>query len=210
MLVIGLDGGTFRLLKPLMDAGVMPELASILQSGCHGELRSTFPPLTPPAWSAFMTGKNPGKHGVVSFRRAPKGYRTGDFINARTLKARTLWEEKGPKDYEYRYTKRIGDGGRAEHYHVVVRGGEVQSVTLNETIQIPRDKLVYYGMPRMFDDIEELLKLDSQPGKPQVFKVAHFAPEDGHLLRYVRRVMGGREWVEIAVDEFKRLDGQGK
>jgi hypothetical protein len=51
-----------------------------------------------------------------------------------------------------------------------------------------------------------LLKRDSEPGKPQVFKVAKFAPEDGHVLRYVRRVMGSRERVEITVDEFKRLD----
>lgn len=78
-----------------MAAGHMPELARLMETGCHGDLRSTFPPLTPPAWSAFMTGKNPGKHGVVSFRRAPKGYRTGDFINSRTLKARTLWDIAG-------------------------------------------------------------------------------------------------------------------
>jgi hypothetical protein len=123
-------------------------------------------------------------------------------------KARTLWEEKGPKDYEYRYKKRIGDEDRADHFHVVVRGGKVRSVTLNDTIQIPKEKLIYYGMARMFDDIEDLLKRDSAPGKPQVFKVARFSPEDGHLLRYVRRVMGSRERVEITVEQFRRLDGE--
>jgi hypothetical protein len=95
VLVIGLDGATFRLLKPFAESGLMPELGELMASGCHGELRSTFPPLTPPAWSSFMTGKNPGKHGVVSFRRAPVGYRTGDFINANSLRARTLWEIVG-------------------------------------------------------------------------------------------------------------------
>lgn len=95
VLVIGLDGATFRLLKPMAESGEMPEIARLMKAGCHGELRSTFPPLTPPAWSAFMTGKNPGKHGVVSFRRAPAGYRTGDFINANSLRARTLWEIVG-------------------------------------------------------------------------------------------------------------------
>jgi predicted AlkP superfamily phosphohydrolase/phosphomutase len=95
ILVIGLDGASFRLLGPLAASGQMPELAGLMAAGCHGELRSTFPPLTPPAWSSFMTGKNPGKHGVVSFRRAPAGYRTGDFINANTLRARTLWDIVG-------------------------------------------------------------------------------------------------------------------
>ncbi|MBE7472372.1 MAG: alkaline phosphatase family protein [Anaerolineales bacterium] len=31
--------------------------------GCWGELLSTIPPLTAPAWSTFATGKNPGKMG---------------------------------------------------------------------------------------------------------------------------------------------------
>ena len=67
VLVIGLDGATFRTLGPWAAAGEMPELARLMAAGCHGELRSTFPPLTPPAWSSFMTGKNPGKHGIFSF-----------------------------------------------------------------------------------------------------------------------------------------------
>jgi len=99
VLVLGLDGASFRLLEPFAASGDMPELARLMAAGCHGELRSTFPPLTPPAWSSFMTGKNPGKHGVVSFRRAPAGYRTGDFINSRTLRARTLWDIVGGQGY---------------------------------------------------------------------------------------------------------------
>jgi hypothetical protein len=138
-------------------------------------------------------------------------YNWGQQLTPERLeKARKLWEEKGPKDYEYRYTKRVGDDERGDHFHVVVRGGKVRSVTLNDTIQIPKNQFTYYGMLRMFDDIEDLLKRDSQPGKPQVFKMARFSAEDGHVLRYVRRVMGGRERVKITVEQFKRLDGKGK
>ncbi len=96
VLVIGLDGATFRTLAPWAAAGEMPELARLMAAGCHGELRSTFPPLTPPAWSSFMTGKNPGKHGVFSFRRlAATAYRSGDLITANQLRARTLWDIAG-------------------------------------------------------------------------------------------------------------------
>jgi predicted AlkP superfamily phosphohydrolase/phosphomutase len=96
VLVIGLDGATFRTLGPWAAAGELPELARLMAAGCHGELRSTFPPLTPPAWSSFMTGKNPGKHGVFSFRRlAARAYRSGDLITANHLRARTLWEIVG-------------------------------------------------------------------------------------------------------------------
>src|SRR5262249_39757576 len=92
VLVIGLDGATFRLLGPMMEAGELPELSRLVASGCHGELRSTFPPVTPTAWASFMTGKNPGKHGIMGFRGAPRGYAPGDFVNARHLRARTLWD----------------------------------------------------------------------------------------------------------------------
>jgi predicted AlkP superfamily phosphohydrolase/phosphomutase len=96
VLVVGLDGATFRTLDPWAASGDLPELARLMAAGCHGELRSTFPPLTPPAWASFMTGKNPGKHGVFSFRRlAASAYRSGDLITANQLRARTLWEILG-------------------------------------------------------------------------------------------------------------------
>src|SRR5215510_8268142 len=66
VLLIGLDGASFRLLQPLITAGELPELARLMDRGCHGELRSIFPSLTPPAWSTVVTGKNPGKHGIFS------------------------------------------------------------------------------------------------------------------------------------------------
>jgi predicted AlkP superfamily phosphohydrolase/phosphomutase len=93
LLVIGLDGATFRLLDPWVAAGELPELARLMAHGCHGELTSTFPPLTPPAWSSFMTGKNPGSHGIFAFRQtAATSYQSGEPITARLLRARTLWE----------------------------------------------------------------------------------------------------------------------
>jgi hypothetical protein len=117
-------------------------------------------------------------------------------------KARKLWEEKGPKDYEFRYTTRYGED-REDHYAVVVRGGQVRSVTLNNTIHLPREKLRHYSMTALFDQIEDFLDLDSKSGRPKVYKVGRFSPADGHLVRYVRRVMGSRERLEIVVEQFK-------
>ncbi len=67
LVLIGLDGATFRVLHPLVDAGVMPTLARFLQKGAWGTLLSTHPPVTCPAWPTMFTGVNPGKHGVFSF-----------------------------------------------------------------------------------------------------------------------------------------------
>lgn len=67
VLVIGIDGGTWDLFKPLIDEDKMPHLGKLLNNGAHGILMSTIPPVTAPAWSSFLTGKNPARHGVFDF-----------------------------------------------------------------------------------------------------------------------------------------------
>jgi predicted AlkP superfamily phosphohydrolase/phosphomutase len=73
VLFIGLDGSTFDVLDPLMDSGVMPRLKQFIGSGVRGWLETTVPPITPTAWVSWMTGKNPGKHGVFEFLLRRKG-----------------------------------------------------------------------------------------------------------------------------------------
>jgi predicted AlkP superfamily phosphohydrolase/phosphomutase len=91
VLVIGLDGATFDVLSPLARAGRLPALSALIARGTSAPLRSTFPPVTAPAWASFMTGKNPGRHGIYEFLyRQSDGY--GDMpVNASLLKAETLW-----------------------------------------------------------------------------------------------------------------------
>ena len=90
ILVIGIDGATFDLIRPWIEQGDLPNLARLMSEGAHGLLESTLPPVTSPAWPTFATGKNPGKHGVFDFIR-PLG---GEFelVNASSLRVPTLWE----------------------------------------------------------------------------------------------------------------------
>src|SRR5687767_14919828 len=57
VLIIGLDGATFDVLTPLVEAGRMPNLKHLIETGVSGILDSTKPPITPAAWTTFMTGK---------------------------------------------------------------------------------------------------------------------------------------------------------
>jgi predicted AlkP superfamily phosphohydrolase/phosphomutase len=92
VVVIGLDGATFTLLKPWMDEGHLPYLRSLMAEGVSGPLRSCIPPVTVPAWQCFMTGKNPGKLGIAGFLQPqPNSYEEVP-ISAATCTARTLWE----------------------------------------------------------------------------------------------------------------------
>lgn len=75
VLVIGLDGATFDLIKPWADQGFLPTLRHLLDAGAHGSLRSTIPPMTGPAWTSFATGVNPGKHRLYDWiARDPQSY----------------------------------------------------------------------------------------------------------------------------------------
>ena len=67
VLVVGFDGATWELLVPYSKDGTMPKLAGLMEKSRWGNLRSTLPPVTAPAWASLATGKNPGKTGVFAF-----------------------------------------------------------------------------------------------------------------------------------------------
>jgi predicted AlkP superfamily phosphohydrolase/phosphomutase len=92
VLIIGLDGATFDILKPMMKAGRMPNLARVVESGCSGVLYSTRPPITPAAWTTFMTGKGPGRHGIVDFERYDVASGKLSFNSTYEIRERTIWE----------------------------------------------------------------------------------------------------------------------
>src|SRR5262249_42769461 len=73
--------------------GGMPALAALMERGAWGPLASTVPALTLPAWSSFMTGKNPGGHGVYAFHRmAFDRYDSAGLANAADLRATRIWD----------------------------------------------------------------------------------------------------------------------
>ena len=92
VVLIGLDGGTFSTLDPLMEDGVMPFLKGFLASGVRGDLLSVMPPLTPPGWASLVTGRTPGNHGILDFFRfeSPQS-RYIRLVNSRDVKCETLW-----------------------------------------------------------------------------------------------------------------------
>ena len=67
VLLLGLDGITYSVLKPAFEAGHMPRYKELLDRSASGILTSTVPPYTPPGWTSIFTGVNPGKHGIFGF-----------------------------------------------------------------------------------------------------------------------------------------------
>jgi predicted AlkP superfamily phosphohydrolase/phosphomutase len=92
VVVIGLDGGSFRTLEPWIRDGSLPHLRELIEQGTRGPLTTVVPPETATAWSSFMTGKNPGKHGIFGF--TAKERKTGRIVpvSAATRTGRAFWD----------------------------------------------------------------------------------------------------------------------
>ncbi len=89
--MVGWDGATFDLIHPWVAAGKLPNIARFMEEGVHGPLRSTVPPWTFPAWTSFMTGKNPGKHGIYDFfQPRPNSYNL-EFVHGGHRRSATFW-----------------------------------------------------------------------------------------------------------------------
>ncbi len=92
LLVIGLDGASFNVLDPLIDKGYLPHIAKLIAGGSRADLETTFPPITAVAWSSFMTGKNPGKHGIFEFVRRDHHSNRELAVNASFRQGRAIWD----------------------------------------------------------------------------------------------------------------------
>ena len=67
VLLIGWDAADWKVIRPLLEAGQMPNLQRLMLQGVHGNLATIYPPLSPMLWTSIATGKRPYKHGIHGF-----------------------------------------------------------------------------------------------------------------------------------------------
>jgi predicted AlkP superfamily phosphohydrolase/phosphomutase len=71
----------------------LPNLKKMINEGVYGELESTFPPLTCPAWPSMFTGKNPGKLGMYDFTRyQPDQEQKFRLNNSQDYSSQAIWK----------------------------------------------------------------------------------------------------------------------
>ena len=66
-IILGFDGMDPELTERFIAEGRLPNLGKLREQGAFRKLRTTYPPISPVAWSTFMTGVNPGKHNIYDF-----------------------------------------------------------------------------------------------------------------------------------------------
>ena len=93
--VIGLDGVPYGLIEALVKSGNMPFLSQIMKEGSSTKMRSSIPPVSSVAWATFMTGVNPGKHGIYGFIDLKDHTLDPYFPNFTDIKSPQLWDIVG-------------------------------------------------------------------------------------------------------------------
>jgi len=90
VLLVGIDGATLRIARPMLAAGRLPNLARIAREGVYGPLRAHAPISSPRIWTSMVTGKLPERHGIVSFaRETPDGDQV--LYGSRDRRVPALW-----------------------------------------------------------------------------------------------------------------------
>lgn len=92
ILIIGLDGMTFDFVDPLISQGRLKTISRLINEGVRTPLETIFPPITSVAWTSFITGKNPGKHGILEFVQRRKGQTRETAANASQRSGKALWD----------------------------------------------------------------------------------------------------------------------
>jgi predicted AlkP superfamily phosphohydrolase/phosphomutase len=90
VLLIGWDGADWRILDPMIEAGLLPNLSSLCERGAKGVLRSTVPNHSWAAWPSFLTGVEPSNHGVYDIFEREIGERRSLPVTYRSIKEKTF------------------------------------------------------------------------------------------------------------------------
>src|SRR5918997_1094145 len=93
--VIGLDCAAPQLVFDRYQAD-MPNLRRLRDAGTGGPRRGVYPPITVPAWTCMMTGRDPGELGIYGFRnRADHGYDSLTVADSRAVRIDRVWDHLG-------------------------------------------------------------------------------------------------------------------
>ena len=90
VIVIGLDGATWDLIKPWAEEGKLPTLKGLICNGAYATLKSTVPSYTLPAWTSLITGVNLGKHRIYDLFVENKG--NLKLVSSKDRKAKSIFE----------------------------------------------------------------------------------------------------------------------
>lgn len=89
--LLGIDGGCWEIIEPLIAQGKLPNLARMMREGAYGDLLAENP-FSPPSWATIATGLSAKEHGFSHFTRHLPGKLERVFLNYSMVDAPCIWE----------------------------------------------------------------------------------------------------------------------
>ncbi|HCP62569.1 MAG TPA: hypothetical protein DIU14_08900, partial [Actinobacteria bacterium] len=86
VLIVGWDGADWRILDPLLEAGLLPNLEALIERGGKAVLKSTLPTHSWAAWPSFLTGVDPDDHGVYDILESRGGSKRQFPVTFRSIR----------------------------------------------------------------------------------------------------------------------------
>lgn len=102
VLVIGWDAADWKIINPLLDAGLMPALEKLINKGAMGNIATLDPPLSPILWTSIGTGKTADKHGILNFTEPNSSTNDIQPVTVTSRKVKAIWNiltQKGFKTH---------------------------------------------------------------------------------------------------------------
>ncbi len=190
VLVIGLDAACFNILLPLVEKGLMPNLAGFLAESTYAEMKSTFPPVTSPAWPSMATGLNPGKLGMFGFYNKKENSQWEFHLVSNNYSNKAIWGLASKENL-----KCIVCGVPVTYPPVPIEGLMVTDMLTPKDGQYtyPKELMIELKSKDLLINWEE--KIDAE-------QVAAFVDEEGSLFLHLMRNF---EW-DFAMTVFRSTD----
>jgi len=171
--MIGLDGASWGVIDKLINQGFLPNICKLKEKGVSGDLKSTFPPLTAPAWTSMATGKNPGNTGVVDFFYKHANETSFDPVTSEMFSGETFWDFVSSVGFSttilnypllfppYKINGRIVSGLPATHRQKITYPENLQATLNKKTggyrVEVPYHSEKYTNNQTLF--VKELVEL---------------------------------------------------
>jgi predicted AlkP superfamily phosphohydrolase/phosphomutase/tetratricopeptide (TPR) repeat protein len=95
VLLVGWDAADWKVIRPLMDAGRMPNISRLVRTGCTAPIATLQPSFSPMLWTSIATGKRPFNHGIHGFMEPRPDGRGVQRVTNLSRSCKALWNILG-------------------------------------------------------------------------------------------------------------------
>lgn len=163
VLLIGWDAADWKVIRPLIAAGKMPTLATFIQEGVSGNLKTLEPPFSPMLWTSIATGVRPDKHGILGFTEPDPATGSVRPVSSTSRKVKAIWNILTQKGYKTNLigwwpshpAEPINGVCVSNHYQRAAKGIHEEWIMADNTVHPPEMSDIFKALRVHPDELTE-------------------------------------------------------